>query len=212
METMTIEQLTKENVKISEYTTRDLNALQVLSDSINTFYPCEITVSCSEYDGAKHYEYAEIFLKHPSLKIRIWKTSNGQHFLYNHSESELKNMDHYAIERVKKDFTEPNHFKAISTKNIENWVRYYEDVFKALQVVNDTNAAEIAVFRESIKGLPVQYRGTDKNKGEIVTNGIKFSFEIGETYYTTKIELHYTAPSDLQGFLKLSDNKYKPVK
>ena len=73
--------------------------------------------------------------------------------------------------------------------------------------INEQNGNEKAKFLESIKGMPVKWWNNNK-QGEIVQNGIKFSFTISETCISTKTEICYQVPNTLESFLKLADNKY----
>lgn len=197
---------------LSEYQTKEFESAEKLAATISEFYPAEAIARYSEYDGGKHFEGADVFLIHPTLKIRVqFSSRDKQYRFYNQSERDLKNMTYNSIGHIRKNFEEPQGVGVLSTKKINTWVSYHERVFKALSEQNDLYASQIHAFRESIKDLPVKWYGQDKNKtGEIIRNGIKFSFEIMETFVSTRTEIYHTydGTNGLTIFLQLSDNKY----
>lgn len=206
------------NIKpLSEYQTKEYESAKALAEKISEFYPAFAKARYSEYDGLRHFEGADVFLVHPTLKIRVsYNGQTKQYSFFNQSEHELKNMTYYSIKSVKdkfhaEKFPAPNGVGVLTTKKIAAWVLYYEGTFAALQVENDKHSNEIQAFRDSIKDLPVEW-DKDRKNGCIVINGIAFRFEIAETYVSTWTEIDYSAPSGLATFLKLSDNKFKASK
>ena len=88
-----------------------------------------------------------------------------------------------------------------------NWFEYHLAVIEEAKKINAANGSEEAKFLKSIEGLPVNWDRNGKS-GEILQNGILFSFSIGPTYISKKIEIHYKVSNELESFLKLSKNQY----
>jgi hypothetical protein len=193
---------------LSDYQSKGLTETIKLSEQVNQFYPCEVVLNFSEYDNKEHYEHADIKMiyKDIAFYITYWKHKK-KYVIYEDTLRTFKNVDNYAIKRIKEGLDEPQNIGVLSTKKLINWFEYHIAVIEEASKYNDKNGAEKEAFLKSIEGLPVNWYNNNK-QGEIVQNGIKFSFTIGETYISKKIEVYHQASNTLETFLKLSNNKY----
>lgn len=130
-----------------------------------------------------------------------------KYVIYEDTIRTFKNVDSYTIKRIKEKIKEPQQIGVLSLKKLVNWFEYHISVINEAKELNNVNGSEKDKFLKSIEGLPIHWYNNGKN-GEIIQNGIKFSFNIGETYISKKIEVHYQVSNELENFLKLSNNKY----
>jgi len=196
-------------LNLNDYQNRDLTATIKLSDQINQFYPCEVVLIFSEYDNAEHYENADIKMiyKNTPFYIRYWEHKKKYIIYTENLTKQFKNVDSYAINKIKSQLDEPQQIGVLSVKKIINWFEYYIAIIEEATKLNDINGNKKEIFLKSIEGQKVQWFNGGKS-GEIIKNGVKFSFTIGETSINTKIEVYYQVPSSIEAFLKLADNKY----
>lgn len=110
----------------------------------------------------------------------------------------------------------PN-MKAITAKKIQAHIDAQEAYRKAMQARESDAVIKVKDFLDTLEGLPVKYDRLGEHTGregeicggEIVQNGIDFSFKISEDgYISKKISVHYSVENDLESFKKLSANKY----
>lgn len=207
MKTYTISEILPA-LNLSDYQNKGLTETIKLSEQVNQFYPCEVVLNFSEYDNKEHYEHADIKMiyKDIAFYIRYWEYKK-KYVIYEDTLRTFKNVDSYTIKRIKENIKEPQQIGVLNLKKLVNWFEYHISIINEAKKINDTNGNEKNAFLESIKHLPVEWWNNNK-QGEIVQNGIKFSFTIGETYINKKIEVHYSVNNELENFLKLSNNKY----
>jgi len=195
-------------LNLSDYQSKGLTETIKLSEQVNQFYPCEVVLNFSEYDNKEHYEHADIKMiyKDIAFYIRYWEYKK-KYVIYEDTIRTFKNVDSYTIKRIKEKIKEPQQIGVLSLKKLVNWFEYHISVINEAKELNNINGSEKDKFLKSIEGLPIHWYNNGKN-GEIIQNGIKFSFNIGETYISKKIEVHYSVNNELENFLKLSNNKY----
>jgi hypothetical protein len=195
-------------LNLSDYQSKGLTETIKLSEQVNQFYPCEVVLNFSEYDNKEHYEHADIKMiyKDIAFYIRYWE-HRKKYTIYEDTLRTFKNVDIYTIKSIREKIKEPQQIGVLSLKKLVNWFEYHIAIIEEASKLNDINGSEKNAFLESIKGLPVKWWNNNK-QGEIIQNGIKFSFNIGETYISKKIEVHYSVNNELENFLKLSNNKY----
>jgi hypothetical protein len=174
---------------------------------VETFAPCEAVHLISGGLDDVRYDYSVIYLQQNPFKIIIRYWEQYKKFLVHGDFKFLKNIDNRIIENAKEQLTEPKMMGVLSTKKIESWIKYYNDLYNLLLIENNKNVAKIEAFKETLEGQEVIWHPFN-NSGVIVKNGLEFSFSINDTYISTKIELHYKTDSDLETFKKLSDNKF----
>lgn len=202
----------QDNYKGQDFSQWQLNQIKETkeqSEKINAFYPCEVLIYFSEHEGQEYYERADIKMiyKEHEFFIRYWEHKK-KYIIYETFTQNLKNVDRYALTQIREKIEEPQQIGVLSTKKLVNWFEYHLKVINEAKKINEQNGSEKEAFLKSIEGLPVFWYNNNK-QGEIIQNGVKFSFTIGETYISKKIEVHYQVPNELSNFLKLADNQYK---
>lgn len=204
----TIEQANKS--QLNEYQNRDLTALIKRSEEINFFYPCQVYVNFDQYDnGEEYFHHAEIkaIYKETEFFIKYWENTKKYHIYPSELLVKFKNIDSYTLRRIKENIKEPQQIGVVNLKKLVNWFEYYLAVIEEAKKIDAANGSEEVKFLKSIEGLPVKW-SNDKKSGEILQNGLLFSFSIGPTYISKKIEIHYKVSNELESFLKLSKNQY----
>jgi len=193
---------------LSDYQSKGLTETIKMSEEISHFYPCEVVLNFSEYDNKEHYEHADIKMmyKDVAFYIKYWEYKK-KYVIYEDTLRTFKNLDSYTIKRIKEKIKEPQQIGVLSLKKLVNWFEYHINVINEAKELNNINGSEKDKFLKSIEGMRVSWYNNGKN-GEIIQNGIKFSFTIGETYISKKIEVHYQVSNELENFFKLSNNKY----
>lgn len=207
MKTYTIQQVNKN--LLSEYENKHLIETLKTSEQVNAFYPCEVILNFSEEDGKEYYKYSEIKMiyKGYDFYIKYWEQKK-KFIIYEDFTRTLKNIDRHILGNIKANIKEPQQIGVLSLKKLLSWFEYHLSVIEEAIKYNENKGNEKEAFLKSIEGLPVKWWNEGKS-GEIVKNGIVFSFTIGETYISKKIEINYKVSNDLNEFLKLADNKYK---
>ena len=208
---ITLDEFLESNPELNKYSSDGLNTTSKLSASLNDLgVNCSVEVNVEVCDdGSYRYEYSDVRLTHPTLALYIkWDNRIKRYLVSEDSTWLLKNIDKHTIFDVRRTLTEPNKIGVLNTKKVESWVKYYEDLYNQLKIIDDCNALKKQAFIDSLEGLDVKWDFNGK-AGEIVKNGISYRFKILETYVSQKVELHYRVPNSLQSFLELSDNKYK---
>lgn len=196
--------------QLSEYQNRDLTELIRRSEEISVFYPCQVYLNFDQYDnGEEYYKYAEIkaIYKGTEFFIKYWGQTKKYHIYSEELTRKFKNIDNYTISRIKENIKEPQQIGVINLKKLVNWFEYHLAVIEEAKKIDEANGNEEAKFLKSIEGLPVKWDRNGKS-GEILQNGILFTFSIGPTYISKKIKINYKVSNELESFLKLSDNKY----
>lgn len=196
--------------EFNEYQSRDLAEIIRRSEEINAFYPCQVYLNFDQYDnGEEYYKYAEIkaIYKGTEFFIKYWEQTKKYHIYSEELTRKFKNIDNYTLSRIKENIKEPQQIGVINLKKLVNWFEYHLAVIEEAKKINEANESEEAKFLKSIEGLPVKWDRNGKS-GEILQNGILFSFSIGPTYISKKIEINYKVSNELESFLKLSENKY----
>lgn len=212
MKTLSLQKFQSLKLQLSDYQKEAITAEEKIAKEISAFHPCEVAISVSEQDGKLYFEHTKLMLEHKTLDMTIRHDSYRKKYsIYCQNIHSLKNITHYTIQDEQKKLVEPKNIGVLTTKKIADWINYYEQLYMALEAINGGNDDRKAKFLASLKGLGVQF-WNDGQKGEVIKNGIKFSFQIEPTYIRQTIEVHYECESNLETFLKLSDNKYESKK
>jgi hypothetical protein len=198
--------------KMNRYAAESLSETMQLNNDLSGLgvaSSVEVSVEVCE-DGSYRYEYSWVRLGHPSLALYIkWDDRIKRYLVSEDFTKHMENINTNTVKDVRSILTEPNKIGVLNPKKIGDWVKYYEDLYNQLKVIDDCNGLRKRAFLDSLDGLDVKWSyGSDKS-GSIVKNGVEYSFSIGETYIHEKVELHYSVPNSLKSFLALSDNKYK---
>jgi len=196
-------------LELSDYNQKSLTEVINTSEKVSQFYPSQVILNFQEEDGKEYYQYAEIKMNYKGYDfyIKYWEQKK-KFIIYEDFTRRLKNVDRYALASIKEKIQEPQQIGVLSEKKILNWFEYYLAVIQEAIKIDIEKGSEKDAFLKSIEGLPVKWWNNGKS-GEIIQNGVKFSFTISETYISKKIEIYYSVPNDLESFLKLSDNQYK---
>lgn len=202
----------QDNYKGQDFSQWQLNQIKETkeqSEKINAFYPCEVLIYFSEHEGQEYFERADIKMiyKEHEFFIRYWEHKK-KYVIYETFTQNLPNIDRYELTKIREKIETPQQIGVLSTKKIVSWFEYHIGVINEAKKINEQNGSEKDAFLKSIEGLPVFWYNNNK-QGEIIQNGVKFSFTIGETYISKKIEVHYQVSNELSNFLKLADNQYK---
>jgi len=195
-------------LNLSSYDQKCLTEIIAINEKVNALYPSEVVLTFSEEDGKEYYHHAEIKMVYKGVNfyVKYWDYKK-KFVIYEDFLRTLKNIDRYAIQRIEENFKEPQQIGVLSHNKLINWFEYYLAIIDVAKQVDAQNGGEKEAFLKSIEGLPVKWWNNGVN-GEIIQNGVKFSFAIGETYISKKIEIDYKVNDNLESFLQLSNNKY----
>lgn len=191
----------------NEYTLRNIKEQQQHAEEINKLKPCKLFFKIEEHDGQKYFQYNRILIEENGLTFVIkFDEYRKKYFIFCDNINDLTNLNHYTETQIRKEFTKPNEIGKLSVKKLNDWIKYETDVHNKLKEINDKNDDKKAQFLKSLEGHPVKWYN-DGNSGEIIKNGLKFSFTIEKEYISKRIEIYYETSNDLETFLKLTDNK-----
>ena len=110
-------------------------------EEIQKYYPCSINVDFTIYeDNEKESIYAErmsIFLNHEYIKIEIrFDEYRKKYNIFAHFDRIFLNVDHYKRREIEKTVTAPKNIGVLTTKKINDWVSYYEKIYKFFDLSN----------------------------------------------------------------------------
>lgn len=195
-------------LNLSKFESDRLTETIKTSEEVNAFYPCQVFLNFSEQDGQEYYQHAEIkaTYKGYDFYIKYWEHTK-KYVIYEDFTRTLKNVDRYTLNKIRENIKEPQKIGVLNAKKLLNWFEYHLAVIEEAKKKDAQNGGVKEQFLKSIEGLPVKWWNEGKS-GEIVKNGLKFSFTIGEEYITKKIEVYYSVSNELDNFLQLADNKY----
>lgn len=188
------------NITLNDYQKNRIEGTKLLQKDVEQFYPCEL-IFCVQ-DG-RYFDFCEVILKHDTIRIevshrdKVYSITSGDY-------SKFKNMNNYDRRKIKDDIQAPNKIGVLSTKKIQDWIAYHENIYNKVRQISEENTAKIDDFLKSIEPLPFTY-SDGKFRGEIVKNNIRFSYRISEGCISKSLELIST-PATIKNFLKLSDN------
>ena len=188
------------NLTLNDYQKNRIEGTKLLQKDVEKFYPCELYFSVE--DG-RYFDMPEVVLKHDTLTIDISHRDNV-YIIVTGDYLKFKNLSNYDRRKIRDDVEAPNRIGVLSTKKIQDWILYHENIYNKVKQINDDNTAKIDDFLKSIEPLPFTYRD-DKNRGEIVKNNIRFSYYISDGCISKSLELISTTAT-IKNFLKLSDN------
>lgn len=199
----------EEFLKLKIEPDRDFETLESLVIEVFKYFPAKIMVRLDEHEGKKYYQYGEVRLLHPDIHMSVkYDQYRKKYHITADMREHFQNITTDTVNSVKSDLNKPNEIGVLSAKKILEWVHYYEAIYSRIFRKDQENGSAKAAFLKSIEGLPVKW-SHDKKQGSIVKNGVEFSFTIGDTYVSKKLELHYSVDASLESFKALADNKYK---
>jgi hypothetical protein len=209
---ITLEEFAEEGyqTRMGQWASDALSRAMDTTDQVCNYFPCHTVVKV-EYEEGEDYkfesastkvnhDYLDLYVDYSDQykKYRVWVTNIDR----------LPHIDGYVVKDVKSTLTEPNQIGVINKKKIGDWIKYNEDLYNGVKLINDANGLLKDDFIESLEGLDVKW-SSNSASGSIVKGGIEFSFTIFATHITKNLEIHYNVPNSLQSFKMLSDNNYK---
>ena len=117
--------------------------------------------------------------------------------------------DNYSYGKAFDKQTAPNRIGVFTKKKIDDWVEYLTQGFRNLERIDAENERKIIGYRNRLEALSDVVWVHDKSHGQIIRNGLTYTFDIRQTDYSEKISLDYRSRT-LDDFLALSDNKFTP--
>jgi hypothetical protein len=198
----------------NEYQIKNLLKAKELLDHINTFHKCECYVTTSNRsDGIYWLEYMKFVLDNEIIGVVIrYDEYRKKYSFYGDWDSrQFENLSTYQMSDIRKQFTEPRGVGKLNKKKIAEWIKYEEDIYLESKKKNLELNDKVSDFLKTLVGQNINWH---KNKpeegvynGEIIKNGIKYSFNIADGCINQKVEIYYQVPNSLESFLLLSDNK-----
>jgi len=185
---------------------RLLKAKQTL-DEINKYHSCEAYCEIIEKDNSEYcLENIKFYLINDTCRIEIRYLEYDKKYIIFYSES-FKNLQHHQIQDIKSKFVQPKNIGVLNSKKINDWIEYNKNVYLEYKKKDKELANSVDDFLKSLEGENVIWFN-NKTSGEIIKNGIKFTFKIENGYISKKIDIYYTVENSLEAFKKLSNNKY----
>ena len=183
------------------------------SENYNQFYPSYFLVNGGYYENSEKeqvffIERIQHYLKSDICKIQIRKVNQHNKYYYLiYNYSDFPTLTTSEKEQIKRSLTEPQNVGVMTTKKLTNWVKYTEKKFLLYQEQENQNQSKILNFYNSLKDEKVYY-WEDKKRGEIRKNGLIFSFEISNSYISTKVVVDTNRNIDIIQFNKLANNQF----
>lgn len=210
MKTLNLEQFKKQtaNDELSTWNSNEVQNAVKLSEEVNAFHPTELFFEFSEQDGKLYFEHPRVRIVHPFLSFVIrYDGYKKKYHIYCDSINNLRNIDHHNRGDLAKDMTEPVTIGVLSTKKVQAWITYYEQLYAALKALNEQHIDTIAAFRKSVEGLPIEW-SKDKKQGWLKKGGLQYSFTLHDTGYVEQKITVDAYPYNLAAFLQMSENKF----
>jgi hypothetical protein len=187
----------------NEYHTKRIEETIQQYREVEKYFPCYLVADIETNENYNYLESIEIFLKHETIKIQIrFDDYRKKWYIFAHFSNMYPNLSHDFKTWEQRKHPEPQNIGVLTTKKIENWVKYYENLDAIFSAKNNDNKNTIQEFRNKLAGLPVKW-SKDNASGYIDNNGLTYYFNICETgHITERIEIKDR--SNLETFLKLS--------
>lgn len=172
-----------------------------LAEQVRAFYPDAKVVK-----GEDRCDFS-VILKHGGQAYRVNKGYDGNITIHRQDWGQYPNVSSQVRGEIYTAHKLGN-MKVLTAKKIQERVdaeeAYHADMAKA----EAEHAAKVSEFMKTLVGLPVRY-SEDKKRGDITTNGIRFSFEILQSGYIHKeLRLDYGVDANALNFTKLAANHY----
>lgn len=208
MKELTLKEFNKLNISLTDYQKKEIENQKKLCEEINKFHPASLLFSVYENDGKLYFEWSVVQLGHDFLDLTIRYDGYRKKYDINANLHCFNNLGNNDKNNALNAFERPNKIGVPTTKKINDWISYYEKVYKALEEENKGNTEKINSFLKGLEGLPVKWSKGGKS-GILVKNGIEFSFKIEDGGISQNMSLHYIVSANIETFKKLSDNKFK---
>lgn len=166
---------------------------------------CETIVlsNVSEHEGKYYLEYSEVFLKYKGFLLKPYKEYGKTNYRFFAPRNKYNNLINY-----RNTNPIPNKIGKPTDNKLQEWVDYLKNEIKEREDYYNSVQSKIETFLKSLKPFEVKWYNNN-TRGEIVKNGIKYSFSIdyGSGGVFQKIGICYTVKENLSSFVKLSENK-----
>lgn len=213
--TISERELKKVNISTSRNAEFKIKEAEEVAEKFRKFIP-ELELRYVVYtpeDSLQGYiDYVGVYFQRNKLQFEIKKNDYPRkHYSIQINTSELIKTNSYDEAGAKEGLTEPNLIGSPTLKKVNDWIEYLTHYYQNLKIIHDRNTQEEEEFRVALSRLPdVKYGHRDKNSGEIIRNGLRYSFEIGVNSISQKISIDlYWREQTLDSFLLMSDSKYK---
>lgn len=213
--TISERELKKVNISTSRNAEIKIKEAEEVAEEFRKFIP-ELELRYVVYtpeDSLEGYiDYVGVYFQRNKLQFEIKKSDYPKkHYSIMVNTSELVKTNHYDQSEAKKDLTEPNLIGSPTLKKVDDWIEYLTQYYLNLKKIHDQNTQEEQKFREALSGLPdIKFGYKDKKSGEIIRNGLRYSFEIGVNSISQKISIDlYWREQTLENFLLMTDSKFK---
>lgn len=193
-------------LNVNQYDRNRLETAEQENKHINQFYPCHTFCKVEKHDERYIVENIKHYLDNDVCKITIIYDKYKKK--YRIWFEEKFNIPYYKIETIIKSFKAPKNIGVLSTKKIQEWISYVQNIYLAIKSLNEQNSEKINKFLETIKSEDVIWIENNK-QGKIVKNGLVYTFSIIDGYIYENIEIHYSIPKNFETFKMLSENKLK---
>jgi len=188
----------------NEYNLKNLLEFKKFVSVVKMFHPCTSECSVNEYEDNYYFDHGTVYLTNDVCKIKINQYKNNYNI---YLDENFDNLTVYNIQNIKENFTEPKNIGVLSTKKINDWIEYQQQVYLACKEKNEEKSNVVSTFLKSIEKEDVKW-WDNKKQGEIIKNGIIFKFKIETGYVSSKIEIYYKVDNTIEDFNKLADNKF----
>lgn len=195
----------------NEYHTKRIDETVQFYYEVLKFYPCSINIDFTIYENEQgensvYSERMNVYLNHDEIKIQITFDSYRKKYnIFAHFERMYPNVDHYQRREIQEKKISPKNIGALTTKKINEWIKYYEEINEELKVKNNINADKIQQFMNRLIELTIPVQWYKNGKAGYIDNkekGLTYSFEILENGYI-KEDIRITKSCNLDTFLNL---------
>lgn len=160
--------------------------------------------------------YHVIITDEHGRKWHINRDYHGNVYLNPEPYKHFRMVSNVARHDLSKRICTSQNMKVITKAKLATKIQEQAELLDLCGQKNGENEDKRTAFLASLKGMDITWHYEDSEKtridgGDIVQNGIEYSFSIAQDgYIHQKIQLHYSIPSHtLDTFKKLSANKLK---
>lgn len=211
MENLTMTEFNALNVYPDSIRTEEITTVVSIAQQVNQYYPAEPVFDCSKTNERIYYNSCRVLLKHDEVQIFLKYESYRKKYDF-FCRDRYKHISYSLRKEAQEKVSKPNEVGVLTEKKVKDWVNYYVELHSMLRAADARGIKMEQDFKRTLEGLPVEWWNKEKKKGEIEINGIVFAFEIQEGFIRQEIKMDRLKTDNVETFLQLSDNKYKPKK
>lgn len=188
---------------------------QTLQAEITEFVPAEVFVRIEKDDeGGYFFDNAYVYItdtlipSRPEFKVFVQKQwVSGTKTKYNFFSEAFRQLQYVSNQDIYEAGPTKNIFK-LSASKVASALEGIKNMYLKLEALGAERAAKVDAFKQGLRdsGLDIKYSPGQDNSGYTQRGGLEFRYFISQTgHISTNIIL--SASSDLDTFLKISDNK-----